>query len=623
MFFAVGGVVGKELLKKAGKKAATSAVDLLAEMEAAATKAAPTPAPAGAIGQMADILSGSPAPAKAAKKATVKKPVEIQTQEAIPTPTPKQEIAPEPPMAVETPPVMQGFTDEDYKLGENLMLESGYTDDMMKSMKSADYENYMDTVHGFTGMAKGIKFKDMPASPFKKKEVFTDDIEYDIDTGEEISVKGVAVSPKKKQEVAKVYDEPTYTVKGAREGDLNDLPQAGNPETLSVTDSSKRNSILATLKEFRKDAFFDMRNNEAFDKFDDEVLGVLQGEYRYAKGVELDPSNPKIVKDSMGLADALQKRFDKLKQEYKDKPPVVLFHGQGQGNIENVRQGFKDPQKLSGIAHKELYVGAPSFTKDLNLNLRSEKFGGKDAENYVAVEIPYADYVFSRINMRPADYDKRDLNNIARSISGYKFQSRPVSLPRGQFGEHEDIFIDAEKLKVKNASAASRIDEIVESDKAVMPEELTSAILKAKSSMSSALNYKDMTPKEAHVAYNNIRDAAGLIRNMSRNVQPYGGRGQQASVRMEELIGGTEPYDKMTKLADVLEKAGSKQKATALRRFARRVEVYNKSDKQLGDMDDVLKNEDATIQDQRKKRLNKVFDASEKLAKGGFVSKRR
>jgi len=156
-----------------------------------------------------------------------------------------------------------------------------------------------------------------------------------------------------------------------------------------------------------------------------------------------------------------------------------------------------------------------------------------------------------------------------------------------------------------------------------MPEELTSKIERAKSTLTATSKMEDITPKQAHVAYNAIRDAADVIRNMSRNVSTYGGRGQQSSVRMEELIGGADPYKKMTKIADALEASGSKQKATALRRFARRVEVYNSSDKGLSDFDMPPEKGDALIQDQRKKRLNKVFDASEKLAKGGFVAKRR
>ena len=622
--FATGGIVGKELLKKAGKKTATSATDLLAEMEAAATKAAPTPAPTGAIGQMVDILSGTPTPEpvkpvkKPSKKAAAK-PLEAQTQEAIPAPTPKQEIAPEPSMAVETPPVAQGFTADDYKLGEAFMLESGYTDDMMKNMKSADYENYMDTVHTFTGMAKGVKSKDMPPSPFKAKQVSDEDIEYDIDTGEEISIKGVPVSPKKASKTLRIREEPTYAVKGAEKGDLNRFAQDIGSPAMFARD---RDKVLATLKEQRKDAFFDMQNNPEFVKFDEEVLGVLQGEYRYAKGVELDPSNPAMVKDAMSLANALQKRLDTLRVQYKDKPPIRLFHGQGGGNIENVRQGFKDPQKLSGIFHKELYVGGPSFTKDLNLNLKSTKFGAKDPENYVAVDIPYADYMFSRINMRPAEYDAKDMNVIARSISGAKFQARPLSFPRGQFGEQEDIFIDAEKLKVKSSKAAADVEQSI-ANVDIAPETLTTGITNAKKTMSAIFKQDVVTPKQAYEAYNQIRDITAKIGSMGKNVPTKGGRGQQASVRMEELIGGKDPYEKLTKIADVLDKAGSKQKAANLRRFARRAEVYNKADKGLGDIDMPPKQGDAVIQDERKKRLNKVFEASEKLAKGGFVTKRR
>lgn len=606
--FAAGGAVGKQALKAVGKKGLLDQSSLLLkEIEAAATKSAPTPTPTNAIGQMADVLSGAPAPvpAKPVKKpapAAKKAPLEAQTEEAIPSPTPKEEIAPAPSAA---------FTDDDYKLGEKFMLESGaYDEDMLKNMKSANYEGYMDLVHSSTGMAKGIKYKDMPPSPFKAKEVFE----------ENVDIEGRPLSEIKPAKTVKLSEEPTYIVKGAEEGDLNRLAEHIGSD---ATFTSDRNKVLNTLKELRKDTFFDMQNDMAFDKYDEEVLGVLQGEYRYAKGVELDPSNPAMVKDALPMADALQKRLDKLREQYKDKPPVVLFHGQGSGNVENVRKGFLNPQKLRGTKHDELLVGAPSFTKDLNLNFRSEKFGSIDPENYVATEIPYADYVFSRVNMRPAEYDSKDLNVLARSVSGTRFQARPISLPRGQFGEHEDIFVDAEKLKIKNSSAAARVEDLVTGEKSLLPEQLSGKVQKTRELLTSTSKLDNITPAQAYKAYKEVRDTTAMLTYMSRNVQPYGGRGQQASVRMEQLIDGPERYTQLTKIADALEDAGSKEKAVKLRRFARRADVYNKSDKGLGDVDMAPEKQDATIQDMRKKRLDKVFKASEQLAKGGFVSKRR
>jgi hypothetical protein len=80
-------------------------------------------------------------------------------------------------------------------------------------------------------------------------------------------------------------------------------------------------------------------------------------------------------------------------------------------------------------------VGAPSFTRDINLGMRGSPFGGTNPENYVVTEMPYADYVFGKINMAPEKYDKKDINTVLRSITGAPDVIRPVSLPRAGYLE--------------------------------------------------------------------------------------------------------------------------------------------------------------------------------------------
>ena len=432
--YAIGGlaaakVVGKKLVSGATESVLDTAKRLKAAkvepidsatISGIVDKELSTPATSPAMDQTASMLMGkkpvlpktvakqTPAlPEPAAKPAPIapETPALSQTDEALPT-LPAQTM--DAPTIDVAPAPTKAFADEDYIKGEEAMLEM-YTPEQLKSWKIANPEDYENNLHSFTGQAKGLKYSEMPPQPFANKtdeaaESLVDEVEYDMD-GNPVSVGGVAVV-KKAAPVADEYGvDPKYL-----SGDTNKITGDVN--------STKRNFAVAAIKETREDSFFKLRNNDKFASIDDEVLGNVLGDYRYSRGVELNPKDPEMVADAMKMAGQYQKRLETLREKYKDVPPVKLFHGQGvTEDIDTLKKtGFADPTKRDEF-HSEMYVGAPSFTKDLNLGFRGTPFGGTKPQNYVVTEIPYADYVFNKINMSPEKYDKKDMNTILRAVT--------------------------------------------------------------------------------------------------------------------------------------------------------------------------------------------------------------
>jgi hypothetical protein len=151
------------------------------------------------------------------------------------------------------------------------------------------------------------------------------------------------------------------------------------------------------------------------------------------------------------FASEYQSKLDGLREQYKDMPPVRLYHGSmSERTPAKLRRGFYDPQQVSDKWHAELDVGATSFTKDLRLNYNSPEFGGPVAKNISYTEIPYADYLFRKVDMPLEAYRKKDMNVIARTITGSPDVARPMGVPRSLgFRETEDAFTESEKLQMK------------------------------------------------------------------------------------------------------------------------------------------------------------------------------
>lgn len=630
--FAQGGLVPRYALgglaaaKVAGKKliggATESVLDTAKRLKAAklepiddatisaiVDKELSKPVTSPAMDQTANMLMGKkPVLPKTTAKPTPALPEAAAKPVPAPTAAPIDEALPTPSsQAIEAPTPTKAFADEDYIMGEELMKEQ-FDEDYLTNWKIANPNDYANTLHSYTGQAKGIKYKDMPPPPFTDK--IDDTIKYDM-KGKEIT-DGVVDS------VDEVDDQLINfeRVKGVEEGDLNNkfkTPKSFNKLTYddqtSVTE--QRNNILMSIKQDRKEQFKQFRKSKDFDMFDDEALAVLQGDFRVKNGRELSLKTDKeAVLDS---ATEYQKQLDDLRIKYKDTPPVKLYHG-GMDVSRIKSEGFFDPQSTTKNFHQEMLTGAPSFTRDLNFNFGSDMYGGTTPSNFVYTEVPYADYVFTKVNMTPANYDAKDLNTIAQSINGSSYVARPVSLPRASYYEKEDMIPEANKLIVKDAS--SNIEKLVSAKptgfagrpnpKAVVtPDVLREAAKQTKNVIDDAV--KSSSGKEAYFAYNSIRDLMQKYASMGANIQTKGGIGQQYAAKMNKF---SDRYPDINKIAKILESSGAKQRADTLKSFADLLQKYN-------DIGGSAMEEAARVKD-----LNALFEFVPKLAKGGLATRR-
>jgi hypothetical protein len=120
-------------------------------------------------------------------------------------------------------------------------------------------------------------------------------------------------------------------------------------------DFEARQKTLGVLKDIRTNTFdklVDMPN--VTSKIEDDVIAVAQGEYRAAKGKELDVNNPEAINDFINFSLPLQKKLNDLRVKYKDKPPVTLYHGTATNADDILAKGFTDPTTLEVIGHSEL-----------------------------------------------------------------------------------------------------------------------------------------------------------------------------------------------------------------------------------------------------------------------------
>jgi hypothetical protein len=612
--FAAGGVVAKEALKKAGKSTLLDeTMNLLQQVRKDA--GAPVESPSPVMDQMTNMLTKKPAPTKAAPKAVTPPMPAAPKAVTAPTAAPTEQALPTPPAQVmEAPTPSKAFADEDYVKGEEAMLDM-YTPEQLKSWKIANPEDYENTLHSFTGMAKGLKSSEIPPPPFAKKtdesaESLVDEVEYDMD-GNPVSVGGKAVV-KKAEPVADEYGvDPKYL-----SGDVNSI--TGNVSVVA------RNKAVATIKETREDSFFKLRNNDKFASVDDDVLGVVLGDYRYSRGVELNPKDPAMLADAVKMAGQYQKRLETLREKYKDVPPVKLFHGQGV--TEDVatlkKSGFTDPSKRDEFFHSEMMVGAPSFTKDLNLGFRGTPFGGTKPENYVVTEIPYADYVFNKINMAPEKYDRKDMNTILRAVTGAPGVVRPIGLPRAGFLETEDMMLEAEKLRVKGANAKLRSGEKdVAQVLGAGGKGLSRATMKGEEeTVSEYMKLARTTPnpkekmKLAYMSYTGIKDLMNSYLDMATATSTKSGLGQQYQAAINNFADYSGIQRQMREVGDILWDGGAKQKAQNLYDLSDKLKKFQQSEPAISK---------ATDEAKRTKPLDEVRKFVPKLAKGGLASRRQ
>jgi len=250
---------------------------------------------------------------------------------------------------------------------------------------------------------------------------------------------------------------------------LIESPNLNKPKFGS--DFETRQKTLGVLRDIRTNAFdklVEMPNVTA--KLEDDVIAVAQGEYRVAKGKEVDVNNQEAITDFITFALPLQDKLKSLRKTYKNKPPVVLYHGTKGDADDILAKGLTDPTSLDN-GHSEMSVGATSFTKDIRYNFAGAK-GGKNPSQILETRIPYADYEFRRINMPMSKYQESegfgDMNTIARSITGSPTVARPLGLPQSVgLRETEDAFVESDKLVLgrKTEEVASKIPFVTKQDK--------------------------------------------------------------------------------------------------------------------------------------------------------------
>ena len=446
--------------------------------------------------------------------------------------------------------------------------------------------------------------------------------------------------------------------KGLAEGDLNKDKYGFSRDSDIITDFEVRQNTLTALKQTRTDAFdklIEMPN--VAGKIEDDVIAVAQGEYRAAKGKEVDVNDPKAVEDFVSFSMPLQEKLNKLREKYKDRPPKVLYHGTEYNAEERATKGFFDPQTLPAeqARQQELNVGATSFTSDARFNYANTSFGGTNPENIVQTSIPYADYEFRRINMARDKYTKSstggDMNTIARSITGSPTVARPLGLPRSiGMRESEDAFTESEKLAIsRNMYETEKKTPLFKQQEDIFNttmdrlQELRNNFLSPNSLKPIKEGGLGSEEVQALKAYRLIR---GLIRNEFRET---GGKAaseagfkaivtsnQSTASRLNSKIARSNlvrSFDLTKFIPDVistLEKVGSKDKAEALTVLQQQFKTLQKND--IGsattntEMTSAIKEETKAVDAIRDLVGGTYRDKENKkrigLAKGGLASRR-
>ena len=537
--FNAGGLIGKKVAKTIGKSSVAD--DALEALDAAKRNA---------VKQTEELLSPAATP----------KPTVVPETKMTPQQMEKAVAAPK--SAYDFP--NKAFADEDYAAAEaQLEQEMGQ---MAKNMKVTQPKEYANMLQSYAAQAKGVKYKDMPPAPYKLDEIVDAPVEDDI--------------------VESTYDKLPPDVE--EDVPLFISPKATKGSLSGIIDFADRDDMLNQIKEVRTEAFPALRKSSALKGIDNIVIGNVQGDFRFANGREVNPADSKDVAEFAKMARASQKKLDALREKYKNTPPITLYHGaKDDVGAETVRgKGFVSTRERKPLraGQQELNANIVSFGKDLNMYFKSDAFGGKKPERFVSIEYPYADYVFSRINMPQRDYDKKNLSVIARAISGDPQHVRPLSLPRADMYESEDSIVDFEKLKRSTGKLALPDDEL-KNKISVYDESRKLRDEKYASLYSNVELYKkNKDIKSANAAYRDIRDFTKIL--LSNTTASKGVKPEQKVVSLTSTRTGLgQSFDTnitnriparpttIRRIAQTLREGGSKERANLLERIADDMEV--------------------------------------------------
>jgi antitoxin component of RelBE/YafQ-DinJ toxin-antitoxin module len=443
-------------------------------------------------------------------------------------------------------------------------------------------------------------------------------------------------NPEKAKPVVKQEREtiPTLPESKVAQGDLD-------ATSFARQGPSVRKQVLATIRQARTDSFDALTNLPKVKELPDaeDIIAVVQGDFRIKEGREINPSKAADIGIVQDMATKAQKKLDALREEYKDTPPVKLYHGKAAYAAEpttRYKTGFLDPQQIDKY-HSEMEVGGTSFTRDLNLNFESPVFGGPNADKIVYTEMPYADYMFKRINMAPTAYDNKNLNVIAQSINGSDRVVRPVSLPRSSnFKETEDMITETDKLRPEGKGTGNQLEVRSAANDVTLaaanPEKVSllgkggdkkgfiNRVREETNIKDRIINLSsDLHTEKGGVAANKIyKEIRNLFNNYMEKADitsTKAGMGQRYHSELSNnlnILKGTDSSiltkNLLSTTSDILEKQGSKEKAMLLRSLSKELKVLGEN--WASDAAGQVKN------------VNNIRELTQKLAKGGLVERR-
>ena len=607
--FATGGLakqmaetlIGKGAAKVAKKSITESADDLLKKVTDMATKAGVEVAPA--VKQTEDLLSQQGVPVTVPPSTTKAAP---KIQDTLPSPAPAAQAE-----------QVTDVINKSEQIANKAGGKTAYSD-----INFSDYNKYtFEQMQEADSLIKTSMGSQYALDQYKKVNT-PDYLKSLLSKLQEIAPEAAATPPATK-DLSVLTPDIIYTPLNTKEkkklSELSDLNKKAPIDNLAA-----RRTTLHHIREIRQEAFpvlVDQLDELSFVKgmkpLDDEVVAVAQGEYRAAKGMEVDVDDLNSVEDFASFASKYQDKLDALRVKYKDTPPVVLYHGsRTERTKEKLDRGFYDPQTTSQ-AHAELKVGAISFTKDLNLNYFVEKFGGKEAKNISETTIPYADYEFRRVNMPLNSYEEKDLNYIARTITGSPTVARPLSLPRSQtFKETEDAFVEADKLKItQNLEPVKEKYGMI----ARRTEAIDDAFSKLETYDASPVATKQ-DPLSSYEAYRNIRTLFKELRKQSDVTSTKTGYGQNYLVALEKFGPALINIINDVQFAFKNQKAmkGS-DKPSLLASFKEQLEILTN----YGQLNPITGDFERASVKEKTKAMNKIQQLTPKLNKGGGLGLKR
>ena len=452
------------------------------------------------------------------------------------------------------------------------------------------------------------------------------------------------------EETPSIYTTPVATVENLNKPSFGSASQQMFADGLS--NEEVRKNTLSSIKVLRQEAFDAVKNAPEFAEFDPSAIAVAQGEYRVKLGREFNADSPTDVAEFAKFTQGYQKKLDDLREQYKDMPPKILIHGtETERTPAKVKRGFFDPQTIEHKKHMELDVGATSFTSDLRLNYRNEPFGGPVVKNISYTELPYADYIFRRVDMPLEKYTKKDMNTIARAITGDPTVARPLGLPRNLgYKETEDAFVESEKLQIQ-----TDFNKIEKQYKLIEKQEKVRNIFSNR-----VLDMVNKTDKDGLTLIDNIKNSTEkpkdvyegyiIIKNLFKNEFRHTGGAAATRAGMLPVPDSNQTFisslGKLAKttnvevidaLASSLKKSGSTDKALALQELSKNLktiqtipnyvppsttpadisDLINKQTKAANNIRDLISNDFKIVDPNNPKNTKRIG-----LAKGGLASRR-